>query len=641
MSIKFKLALPTLFALVFIVTAIQFFWQPLQLDKAKNLFIKHTNQLLTLGETGITQNLLKKDFGSLFSNMEQLELVNQKNWSNITLYDEKRKQIYPILSSKSEVTAREKDIILIVHPLKASNKTIGYIELDANWGEERLTTIEYLNGIRNMIIYLFILVLLVNTLRQYQVIYRPLKTLVQATNKIKGGNLKVELPTYINDELGELIEDFGAMLDELTFQRSALDQHSIVSITDKNGVITDINNKFIVFSGYTRDELIGKKHSIIRSDIHSAEFYGNMWSTISRGAVWQGEFCNQKKNGELFWVRSTIVPFLNSRGSPERYISIRTDITDQKIEIKRRKQAELLLMKQSRRLEYILSGTNAGTWEWEVQTGGVQFNERWADIVGYTLEELSPVSIETWMNFAHPDDLEMSSKLLEKHFSAESDYYECEVRMRHKNGEWVWVLDRGKVFTWTDDGKPLLMCGTHQEINDRKQYEARIHYLATHDELTGLPNLRVAKDRMEIALKHAKRNQMLVAVMFLDLDGFKIVNDVNGHDAGDFVLKETAARFKACLRQSDTLARIGGDEFLIILEGLTSPCFVEQVSEKLIYQVAEKIEFKGEALNIGVSIGISLYPKNGNNFDSLIKVADDAMYVTKKSGKNGYTSAKQ
>ena len=136
-----------------------------------------------------------------------------------------------------------------------------------------------------------------------------------------------------------------------------------------------------------------------------------------------------------------------------------------------RKQAEEALAGQKRRLGYILQGTNVGTWEWNVQTGECIFNERWAGIIGYTLDEISPVSIDTWMEFCHPGDLEKSGRLLQACFDRESEYYHCECRMRHKNGAWIWVLDRGKVATWTEDGKPEWMYGTHQEITPRKQAE--------------------------------------------------------------------------------------------------------------------------------------------------------------------------
>ena len=142
--------------------------------------------------------------------------------------------------------------------------------------------------------------------------------------------------------------------------------------------------------------------------------------------------------------------------------------------VTRLETAENVLAKDRQRLADIIVGTHVGAWEWNVQSGEAVFNERWAEIIGYTLHELAPVSIDTWMKFAHPDDLKLSGELLEKHFAGELDYYECESRMRHKDGHWVWVLDRGRVASWTADGKPLLMSGTHQDITARKDAETHL-----------------------------------------------------------------------------------------------------------------------------------------------------------------------
>jgi len=143
-------------------------------------------------------------------------------------------------------------------------------------------------------------------------------------------------------------------------------------------------------------------------------------------------------------------------------------------DISARKQAEKKLQEERQRLARIIESTHVGTWEWNVQTGETVFNERWADIFGYRLEELSPLSINTWELFTHPDDLKNTYGVLQKHFNGETDYYEIEFRMRHKAGHWVWVLDRGKVTSWTEDGKPLLMQGTHTDITERKRSEDAI-----------------------------------------------------------------------------------------------------------------------------------------------------------------------
>ncbi|MGE5498840.1 MAG: sensor histidine kinase, partial [Syntrophothermus sp.] len=147
------------------------------------------------------------------------------------------------------------------------------------------------------------------------------------------------------------------------------------------------------------------------------------------------------------------------------------------IDISRKKAAEAALKEEKIRLESIIYGTNPGTWEWNVQTGETVFNERWAEIIGYQLAELEPVSIHTWEMYAHPGDLALSSEMLQKHFRKEIPFYDIETRMKHKDGSWVYVHDRGRVVSWTDDGKPLMMYGTHTDITQRKYAEeqAQIH----------------------------------------------------------------------------------------------------------------------------------------------------------------------
>ncbi|MHB8773217.1 MAG: response regulator [Syntrophales bacterium] len=173
-----------------------------------------------------------------------------------------------------------------------------------------------------------------------------------------------------------------------------------------------------------------------------------------------------------------IVAILGVGNKPSDYTSDDAEIVaylaDVAWEITERKRADESLNEERRRLAGIIKGTNVGTWEWNVQTGETVFNERWAEIIGYTLAELSPLSIDTWIRHSHPEDLKAASALLERHFAGALDYYECECRMRHKDGQWVWILDRGRVTSWTTDGKPLLMSGTHQDITARKQGEEKL-----------------------------------------------------------------------------------------------------------------------------------------------------------------------
>ncbi len=159
-------------------------------------------------------------------------------------------------------------------------------------------------------------------------------------------------------------------------------------------------------------------------------------------------------NGETRWQRWTNRALFDTRGKAVAFQSIGEDITEWK--------------QTTQRLSHVIQGINAGTWEWNVQTGEIIFNERWAEIIGYTLDEISPVSIKTWTTRYHPDDMEESKQRLRRCFDGRAEYYTYESRMRHKNGEWIWVLDSGKVITWTQDGKPEWMYGTHQDISERR-----------------------------------------------------------------------------------------------------------------------------------------------------------------------------
>jgi len=185
-------------------------------------------------------------------------------------------------------------------------------------------------------------------------------------------------------------------------------------------------------------------------------------------------------------------------------------------------------------------------------------------------------------------------------------------------------------------GKPIGFEGMVRDVTERKQIEEQIRHLATHDVLTDLPTMRLAKDRLKMAISLAKRNKTMMAVMFIDLDGFKEVNDTLGHDAGDYVLKQVADRLLSCVRSSDTVARVGGDEFLIIANGIHVPQNAEQIAKKLINNVSQPINFNGGQAVVGASIGIALCPNDGQDMDQLIKLADDAMYKIKKTGKNGF-----
>lgn len=237
---------------------------------------------------------------------------------------------------------------------------------------------------------------------------------------------------------------------------------------------TIFNNQWADIIGYTLDEIQPENIEIWRSFAHpddlivSDKFLEQHFNKETNHYECQVRM--KHKNGKWVWVLDRgKVHTWDKEGKPLLMSGTHVNINEQK-----KVEQELAIEKQ--RLNSILEGTNVGTWEWNIQTGETTFNERWAGIIGYTLDEISPVSIETWMKFAHPDDLKESGVLLEKHFKGELDYYSFESRMKHKDGHWVWVLDRGKVHQWDTNGKPLLISGTHQDITERKQAEEELRW---------------------------------------------------------------------------------------------------------------------------------------------------------------------
>lgn len=318
------------------------------------------------------------------------------------------------------------------------------------------------------------------------------------------------------------------------------------------------------------------------------------------------------------------------------------------IDVTKRHQTEEAMAQQSQRMSNILWGTGVGTWEWNVQTGETRFNERWAELIGYTLEELAPVSIATWTKYAHPDDLASSLGALERHFAGESDHYECEARMLHKDGHWVWVLDRGRLVSRTEDGRPEWMAGTHTDISALKGMEFEIRQLAYMDALTGLPNRRLLDDRIGQSMAASKRNSHYCALICLDLDNFKLLNDTHCHAVGDLLLIEVAQRLCACVRESDTVARLGGDEFVVMLTELgadktpaaaKASAIAEKIRENLgkPYKLSVKLpDGQSETVehSCTASIGLVLFINHEASQEELMRRADAAMYKAKENGRN-------
>jgi PAS domain S-box-containing protein len=259
----------------------------------------------------------------------------------------------------------------------------------------------------------------------------------------------------------ELLSSLRTALYEREREHLAINQHAIVSIADAAGNITYANDRFCAVSGYCREELLGRNHRVIKSGVHPPAFYEQLWRTIVSGQVWQGELCNRSKDGSLYWVESTITPFLDEAGVPYQYISIRTDITHVK-------QSEVALRASEERLRRSQIYANIGTWDWNIRSGELYWSERIGPLFGYA-EGVLDTSYENFLNAVHPDDRQHVLNAVQACIEQGVEY-NLEHRCVWPDGSVHWLLEKGDVVR-DDVGQPLHMLGVVQDITQRKEAE--------------------------------------------------------------------------------------------------------------------------------------------------------------------------
>lgn len=526
-----------------------------------------------------------------------------------------------------------------------------------------------------------------------------------------------------------------------------------VFATDPHGLCLYNNSRWQEIYGLSLEESLGDGWS---STIHPEDreaVFSEWQRSAEAGQDFDMEFRIKRPAGPVRYVRAQSRPSRDQDGTITGHIGSVEDVTEARATRER-------LVAEQIRLASIIEGTGVGTWEWNVQTGEARFNERWAEIVGWSLAELGPTSIQTWLDLGHPEDLQRSEELLERHFAGESPLYECEARMRHREGHWVWVLDRGRVLTRTPDGQPEWMFGTHLDITERKwrdealrkseallnrtgevagvggweldletgglmwtaqtraihgvapEYQptldSAIHfyepaaravitaaveraiatgdgwdlelplvradgqriwvravgnadfasdkpvrlwgafqditaqhrlisemtYHARHDALTGLINRSEFESRLRQLVDRTLNSDRTHALMYLDLDQFKLINDSCGHSVGDEVLKQVGRLLGDCIGKDDILARLGGDEFGIVLTSRTID-EAQRIAEMICLRMEDfRFVDKERRYRIGASIGLVAIDARSGTIEALMQAADLSCYAAKDAGRN-------
>lgn len=299
-----------------------------------------------------------------------------------------------------------------------------------------------------------------------------------------------------------------------------------------------------------------------------------------------------------------------------------------------RKETEEALRNSEERFRNILENAPIGMSVVSLEGRFLLVNRSLCEIMGYEKEELERL---TYQEITHPDDLEANLANVQRLLDGGATSYRMEKRYLRKDLQVVWTQLTSSIVR-DAAGTPLYLVAQVEDITDRKRHQEQIHQLAYYDALTGLPNRRLLKDRLKQALSQAKRYQRSLALMFLDLDNFKLINDTLGHDMGDELLKVVAGRLQACVRGMDTVCRQGGDEFILVLTEITHPEDAAVVARKIIDTINEPVALNETIMHITTSIGIAIYPVNGtDDAKELMKKADIAMYEGKKNGRNRFS----
>jgi len=293
------------------------------------------------------------------------------------------------------------------------------------------------------------------------------------------------------------------------------------------------------------------------------------------------------------------------------------------------------LRESEERYALALQAANDGIWDWNIKANQIHYSPRWTEMLGLQENDIS-ADPQEWFDLVHPDDKESFQKKLEAHLNGTTPHFELEYRIKHNNGEFLWVLSRGASVK-DANGTPYRIVGSQSDITARKLVEERLAHDTLHDALTGLPNRILFLDRLQNRIERNKRNpDKLFAVMFIDLDRFKVVNDSLGHAAGDQLLVTVATRIKQCLRPEDTVARLSGDEFAILLDSITDVNDAGQVADRIRSKLITTTILGSIERSPTASIGIVIFDPSYTSSEELLRDADSAMYHSKSKGGNQY-----
>jgi diguanylate cyclase (GGDEF)-like protein/PAS domain S-box-containing protein len=510
-------------------------------------------------------------------------------------------------------------------------------------------------------------------------VVKPIEQLKNGAERIGHGELDHRIGAGLKNEIGQLALAFDTMasslqqhnaqveaqtmalqISEARYRAIVEDQTELVCRFMPDGTLTFVNEAYCRYFDKSRDDLIGKSFMPLIPKEEQPNVEAMMASLNASKPVVSYEHRVIMSDGSLRWQYWTDRVILSEWGQVVEVASVGRDITEKKLaedklrllnmelenhvrertsdlilEIAERKRIESALRESEERYSVAVLGANDGLWDWDLKTNEIYFSSRWKAMLGFRDDEISN-NPDEWFGRIHPQDKDQVRNALNHHCNGDTGHFEIEYRMRHADGSDRWVLSRGLAVR-DANGMASRMAGSQTDITERKLAEERLAHNALHDALTGLPNRILLMDRLQQMLEHNKRNPaQLFAVLFLDLDRFKVINDSLGHLIGDKFLIAIAHIIQSCLRPEDTISRMGGDEFAILVDNISDISDAIRITERIRSRLMSATLLGVVNRTTTVSIGIALCKGNYSYPQDILRDADTAMYRAKAQGGDRY-----
>jgi len=559
-------------------------------------------------------------------------------------------------SSEGTFQQTKKELISFGNQILTSAANMSH-SANNSLGEKTNKALVNINHVRSTLIITMITTLIlaiIVAINLTQFIIKPVKALVTATRLISSGELGTTIHYEDKNEFGELAKHFNTMsktvkdgyenMNKEVEERRQTEKALVKSEKFLATIFDSIRDPFCIFD---------KEYKIIRANQAYAELkqkssdqlyglkcYEALYGIDSKckNCIVDTTFrskdpCAKDKlitldDGTKIWLDIYTYPIYGERGDVTCVIEYIRDVSE-------RKRTEVALRESQERYALAARGTNDGMWDWNLRSDSIYYSPRWKHMLGLS-ENYFTESPDEWINRIHPDDREEVKKDIDTHISGSSAHFENEHRLLHKDGTYRWMQVRGLAVR-NNTGKAHRIVGSMTDITERKEAEQQLIFDALHDALTGLPNRLLFMDRLRHAIDRENRNtNYLFAVLFMDIDRFKVLNDSMGHAIGDEMLISVSQRLEECLRIGDTVARFGGDEFAILLEDLKNEREALYITQRINEKFTMPFLLQGQEIYTSASIGIVFSSTGYGKPEHLIRNADIAMYHAKTNKNSLY-----